>query len=90
MNVHEALTKHIQTKEKAIRAFQALDNEREGAIEEAAALCRQGIAFSTDRINRITEQMRDLGRTHTLNFPERKLVTVVMVEEYVRRAQTLS
>jgi hypothetical protein len=84
MNVHEALTKHIQTKEKAIRQFQSLDERRETEIERIVDLCRSGQAFSTDEVNRITEQMKELGRANLLHFPERKWITVGMVREYVQ------
>jgi hypothetical protein len=85
--VHRSLTKHIQTKEKAIRQFNEWDQLREAEIGKVITLCKEGKPFSTDAINEITEKMKQLGRENLLNFPERKRVNVQMVKEYIQKSE---
>jgi hypothetical protein len=82
MSVHRAITAHVNELNQKIRQFAILDRQREEAIEEACRLCREGKAFSTDKINEITEKMNLLSK-QIENLPERKYVTMQMVIDYV-------
>ncbi|MFF2445755.1 DUF2533 family protein [Neobacillus sp. NPDC058068] len=80
MSVHKDLIKHAANQNKWYQEFQALDQLRESYIEDAVELCKQGSSFSTEKINEVTNRMNKIN----LRFvPERKIVTVEMVQEYV-------
>lgn len=83
MNVHESITKHIQSKEKAIRQFEHLDRLREEEIDRVIRLCKENKPFSTESINQITREIKELGKRNMLDFPDRKMVDETMVKEYV-------
>ena len=56
-------------------------NNVKAIIEEAIELCKQGIPFSTEKINEVTNKMNKLN----LRFiPIRKYVSVEMVQDYVK------
>ncbi|MGR3766550.1 YpbS family protein [Rossellomorea sp. NS-SX7] len=83
MSVHKDITKHSTKQNQLVQKFMVLDQERERAIDEAIKLCQAGEAFSTDRINEATQRINTLARQGVV--PQRKLVTIEMVEEYAGR-----
>jgi hypothetical protein len=83
MSVHKELAQHAKMQNKMYQAFLDLDQRRETYIEEAIELCKKGDAFSTDKINMVTNQINKMN----LRFiPLRKYVTIEMVKEYVKKA----
>ncbi|EKN65480.1 hypothetical protein BABA_20116 [Neobacillus bataviensis LMG 21833] len=81
MSVHKDLINHAANQNKTYQVFQELDQQRENYIEEAVELCKQGLPFSTDKINEVTNRMNKIN----LRFvPTRKNVTIEMVREYVK------
>jgi len=81
MSVHKDLIKHAANQNKTYQEFQTLDQQRENYIEEAIELCKQGLPFSTDKINEVTNKMNKIN----LRFvPTRINVTVEMLEDYVK------
>ncbi|MGG5252190.1 YpbS family protein [Neobacillus sp. SM06] len=83
MSVHQAITNHVNKQNKRINEFIALDQQRELYIEEAVQRCKEGKAFSTEKINEVTKQINELAKLGIV--PSRKLVTPEMVREYVER-----
>jgi hypothetical protein len=83
MSVHKEITAHVNHANKRITDYLALDQKREFYIEEAVELCKQGKAFSTAKINEVTNQMNELAKQGIV--PTRKNVTIEMVREYVNR-----
>jgi Protein of unknown function (DUF2533) len=81
--VHEAITAHIQKQHAVIKRFVQLEAERERYIDEAVALCQNGLPFTVTKINEITKEMNELAKHG--GMPQRKYVTVEMVKEYVER-----
>ncbi|PDM40851.1 MULTISPECIES: YpbS family protein [unclassified Geobacillus] len=81
--VHEAITAHIQKQHAVIKRFAQLEAERERYIDEAVALCQNGLPFTVTKINEITKEMNELAKHGAM--PQRKYVTVEMVKEYVER-----
>ncbi|CAG9610529.1 DUF2533 family protein [Pseudoneobacillus rhizosphaerae] len=82
MSVHIELAKHAEKQNKMYQVFLELDQKREILIEEAIELCTKEEAFSTDKINRVTDQINKMN----LRFiPFRKYVSVEMVKEYVKK-----
>jgi hypothetical protein len=82
MGVHKELAKHAEKQNKLYQVFLELDQKREIYIEEAIQLCKKGEAFSTDKINRVTDQINKMN----LRFiPIRKFVSEDMVKEYVKK-----
>lgn len=80
MSVHKDLIKHAKNQNQSYQEFKALDELREKYIDEAVELCKQGKAFTTDKINEVTNRMNKINlRIVSL----RKNVTVEMVKEYV-------
>ncbi|WP_246942015.1 YpbS family protein [Bacillus pinisoli] len=86
MSVHHAITKHSTKQHEILRTFLQLDQLREMYIEEAVSLCKKGVSFSTDPINKVTTDINNLAKQGVV--PQRKLVTVEMVQEYVSRQET--
>ena len=84
MSVHKALSKHVNGLSLMISEFASLDQIREQLIEEACILCKAGQAFSTDKINEVTKEMNQISMKIE-NLPERKYVSVQMIQEYVNR-----
>lgn len=82
MSVHKELAAHADKQNKLYREFLELDQLREKYIEEAVALCQQGMDFSTVKINDVTNRMNKIALRFT---PVRKHVTVEMVREYAVR-----
>jgi hypothetical protein len=80
MSVHKEITKHVNNANKRINDFIKLDQQREYYIQEAVELCKQGKEFSTDSINKVTNQMNELAKQGIV--PSRKIVTPKMVQEY--------
>ncbi|EKN65474.1 hypothetical protein BABA_20086 [Neobacillus bataviensis LMG 21833] len=81
MSVHKDLIKHAANQNKTYQVFQELDQQRERYIEEAVELCKQGLPFSTDKINEVTNRMNKIN----LRFvPTMKFVTGEMVQDYVK------
>jgi hypothetical protein len=63
--------------------FLVLDQQREQYIEQAIELCKQGLPFSTDKINEVTNRINKIN----LRFiPTRKNVTGEMVQEFVKKS----
>ncbi len=83
MSVHKAITSHSSKQNQLVQEFMILDELRERAIDEAVQLCQAGEAFTTDRINQVTQQINTLARIGVV--PQRKLVSTEMVEEYVQK-----
>jgi hypothetical protein len=82
MSVHKELAQHAEKQHSIYKQFLELDQLRESYIEEAIELCRQGKAFSTEKINEVTNRMNLIN----LRFvPDRKNVTVEMVEDFVKK-----
>jgi hypothetical protein len=81
MSVHKEITKHVNKANKRINDFISLDQQREYYIQEAVELCKQGKPFSTENINRVTNQINDLAKQGIV--PTRKNVTPQMVRDYV-------
>lgn len=82
MSVHKELAQHAEKQNIKYQEFLKLDQIRENYIEEAVELCKQGFAFSTDKINEVTNEMNKMN----LRFvPFRKYVTVEMVKEYLSK-----
>ncbi len=86
MSVHKALSKHVNGLSQIISDFANLDQIREQYIEEACKLCKDGQAFSTEKINEVTKQMNQLAM-QIENLPDRKYVSVQMIQEYVNKSQ---
>ncbi|MGD6803185.1 YpbS family protein [Rossellomorea aquimaris] len=80
MNVHKAITNHSKKQNAIAKEFIKLDQQREYYIDEAVSLCLKGEPFTTDKVNEVTKRINDEARLGIV--PERKLVTVQMVEEY--------
>ncbi|MCQ6281153.1 YpbS family protein [Bacillus sp. EB600] len=85
MSVHKDITTHVNKQNKRITDFLTLDRKRELYIEEAVELCKQGKAFSIDKINAVTNTINELAKQGIV--PSRKSVTSEMVREYVRKLQ---
>ncbi|MDF2964490.1 MAG: hypothetical protein K0S39_6225 [Paenibacillus sp.] len=83
MSVHEAITSHTQKMHSHLELFQALDQQREEAIDQAIKLCASGQPFNVDAINRATAQINEHAK-HGIS-PTRPYVTEDMVEQYVKR-----
>jgi hypothetical protein len=83
MSVHKDITAHVNTANKRITDFLALDRKREFYIEEAVESCKQGKPFSNEKINEVTNQINELAKQGIV--PARKNVTIEMVREYVNR-----
>lgn len=81
--VHEAITAHIQKQHAVIKRFVQLEAERERYIDEAVALCQNGLPFTVTKINEVTKEMNELAKHGVV--PQRKYVTVEMVKEYTER-----
>ncbi|MBO0960599.1 DUF2533 family protein [Neobacillus sp. MM2021_6] len=81
MSVHKDLINHAANQNKTYQEFQALDQLRENYIEEAIGLCEQGLPYTTDKINEVTNRM---NKIYLRFVPTRKNVTVEMVQEYVK------
>ena len=82
MSVHKALSLHAQKQNQLFTEFTTLDQKREDYIQEAVELCKDGKAFTTDKINEVTKQINFIANERFI--PSRKLVTPEMVQEYVR------
>jgi septal ring factor EnvC (AmiA/AmiB activator) len=80
MSVHEAITKHSTKQHQILKQFLQLEGQRESYIEEAISRCKQGLDFSTDKINNVTKEINELAKQGVV--PQRKLVTIEMVKEY--------
>ncbi len=88
MNVHKAITNHVNKVNVRVKKFQALDQQREFIIEEAIALCKNEYPFTVDNINAVTEQINELAKQGTI--PTRKIVTIIMVQDFVKKENSLS
>lgn len=83
MSVHKDLIKHAANQHETYQQFLVLDQQREQYIEEAIELCKQGLPFSTDKINAVTNTINKIN----LRFiPTRKTVTGEMIQEFVRKS----
>ena len=83
MSVHKDLIKHAANQHETYQQFLDLDQQREQYIEEAIELCKQGLPFSTDKINAVTNKINKIN----LRFiPTRKNVTGEMVQEFVKKS----
>jgi len=85
MNVHKAITEHVNKQNKKINDFLSLDQLREWHIEEALTLCKAGKPFTTEKINKVTQQINELARQGIV--PTRKLVTDEMVREFAGKTE---
>ena len=84
MSVHKDLIKHAANQHETYQQFLALDQQREQYIEEAIELCKQGLPFSTDKINAVTNSINKIN----LRFiPTREFVTGEMVQEFVKKSK---
>lgn len=84
MSVHKAITEHVSKQNKKIHDFLLLDQQREIYIEEALTLCKNGQAFTTEKINTVTNQINELARQGII--PTRKLVSVEMINEFALKS----
>ena len=85
MSVHKAISEHSRKQNQVVMNFLQLEQQRETYIEEAIVLCRQQQPYTTDKINKVTNQINELARKGIA--PQRKLVTKEMVEEFVSRSK---
>ncbi|KUP07711.1 hypothetical protein Q75_04195 [Bacillus coahuilensis p1.1.43] len=83
MSVHKAITAHSQKQNTIVTTFARLEEQREHEIEKVVDLCKSGLPFTTDRINRFTNEINEVAKEGLT--PNRKLVTDEMVKEYVER-----
>jgi len=83
MSVHEAITAHTRKMHSHLEVFQALDAEREQAIEKAVQACKAGQTFSVEEINRATARINEHAK-HGIS-PVRPFVTEQMLLDYVKR-----
>ncbi|WP_053363229.1 DUF2533 family protein [Bacillus sp. FJAT-27251] len=82
MSVHKELAQHAEKMNGIYKTYLQLDQQREVYIEEAVQLCKQGLPFTTSKINEVTNQINTLN----LRFiPFKKNVTPEMVQEYVEK-----
>ncbi|WP_404442332.1 YpbS family protein [Sutcliffiella horikoshii] len=84
MSVHKAISEHSRKQNQVVMNFLQLEQQREAYIEEAIVLCRQQKPYTTEKINKVTNQINELARKGIA--PQRKLVTKEMVEEFVSRS----
>jgi hypothetical protein len=83
MSVHKDLIKHAANQHETYQQFLVLDQQREQYIEQAIELCKQGLPFSTDKINELTNRINKIN----LRFiPTRKNVTGEMVQKFVKKS----
>jgi hypothetical protein len=87
MNVHEAISKHTRKMHAHLEVFQSLDQQREQAIELAAAECLAGRSYSVDGINRITASINEHAK-HGIS-PTRPYITEEMLITYVNQLKVL-
>ncbi len=85
MSVHKEITKHVNTQNKRINEFIALDEQREYYIERALQDCKEGNPFSLDKINEVTAKINELAKQGII--PTRKYVTIEMIKEYAGRME---
>ncbi|WP_311315904.1 DUF2533 family protein [Niallia sp. MER 6] len=52
------------------------------------ALCKNEYPFTVDNINAVTEQINELAKQGTI--PTRKIVTIKMVQDFVKKENSLS
>lgn len=83
MGVHKEISEHSNKQHQRVKTFAQLDMTREQYIEEAVSLCKEGKAFSVEKINGVTKRINELARQGIV--PTRKMVTPEMVQEYVNR-----
>ncbi|MGL4819760.1 MAG: DUF2533 family protein [Bacilli bacterium] len=83
--VHEAISRHSNDMHVRIKEYLALNAQREAFIDEAVKRCQNGQAFDTVAINVVTRQMNELAAKG--NVPPQKLVSVEMVQAFVKRLQ---
>ncbi|OXM85547.1 DUF2533 family protein [Paenibacillus rigui] len=83
MSVHEAITAHTRKMHSHLEVFQALDAEREHAIEEAVQACKAGQPFSITAINQAAARINEHAK-HGIS-PTRPYVTEQMVLDYVNQ-----
>jgi uncharacterized protein YfkK (UPF0435 family) len=83
MTVHKAITKHSQSQANTIKTFKEMDLRREQAIENVLKLAKQKQPFSVDEINNITKEMNLFRKQANVGLPERKHVTLEMVNDYL-------
>lgn len=83
MSVHKDLALHAKKQNEIYNQFLALDRDRESYIEEAVSLYKQGLPFTTEKINQVTDIINRLPKLRII--PERKNVTAEMIEDYIKR-----
>jgi hypothetical protein len=83
MSVHKAISNHSSKQHAILKAFLKLEAQRESYINEAVLNCQQGLSFSTEKINQVTQSINELAKKGVV--PQRKLVTVEMVKKYVEK-----
>jgi hypothetical protein len=83
MNVHEAITTHTRKMHAHLEVFQALDQQREQAIEHAVAECLAGRSSAIERINQITARINEHAKNGI--SPTRPYVTEEMLNAYVNQ-----
>jgi hypothetical protein len=81
MSVHKELALHANNQNIMYQEYLELDKQREFYIDEAVQLCKQGVDFSTEKINEVTDK---INRMNLRFIPILKNVTVEMVHEYVK------
>ena len=82
MSVHKAISQHSQKQHDAIKKFLELDTLREMHINEAINRCATNQPFTVEAINQVTKQINDMAVKEIV--PTRKMVTVEMIQEYVK------
>ena len=74
---------HAEKQNQLFNKFALLEQKREDYIQEAIELCKAGKEFTTNSINEVTLQINELANQRLV--PIRKIVTPVMVHEYVEK-----
>lgn len=83
MSVHQEISAHSAKQHERIQQFAFLDAQRERAIDEAIAQCKEGNPINVDAINIWTDKINELARQGIV--PQRMRVTEKMVREYVNK-----
>ncbi|WP_243385195.1 YpbS family protein [Bacillus kexueae] len=81
--VHQAITKHSNRQHQLVKTFVQLEGQREAYIEDAVQRCKEGLPFTVEGINQVTDEINALAKNGIV--PTRKRVTPEMVKEYVAR-----
>lgn len=83
MSVHIQISEQVKKHREAQKAFLALDQKREKAIDEMIKKARSGLPINVTEVNKITAEMNQIA--NQFQFPHRKIITVEMVQDYIQK-----